>query len=63
MKSAITHCVIGAKSSRERGSVEKPPSGIVLSACAIAWKGESSSSRPLTPIPTRRTIRTSVRPM
>ena len=51
MKSAITHCVIGAKSSSERGSVEKPPSGIVVSACAIASKGESSSSSPLSPIP------------
>ena len=49
MKSATTHCVTGAKGSSERASVEKPPSGIVVSACAIASNGSMRSSRPEEP--------------
>ncbi len=55
--------VAGANSSRERPSVEKPPSGMVVSACASASKGRISSSSPESPIPSSRRKRTSVRPM
>jgi hypothetical protein len=36
MKSAMTHWDEGAKPSIERGSVPKPPVGIVVKACATA---------------------------
>ena len=39
MNSATTHCVTGANGSSERGSVEKPPSGIVVSALPTALEG------------------------
>ena len=63
MNSATTHCVIGANGSSERGSVEKPPSGIVVSAWPIAWNGSMRSSRPVSPITSRSPKRTSVSAM
>ena len=42
MKTTITHCVAGAKLSSESALVEKPAVGIVVRACAIAWKGDIS---------------------
>ena len=42
MNSATTHWVTGANGSSERGSVEKPPSGIVVSALPTALKGSMS---------------------
>ena len=47
MKRTITHCVAGAKLSIESAFVEKPAVGIVVSACANAWKGDIRSSTPV----------------
>ena len=63
MNSATTHCVIGAKSSSERFSVENPPRGIVVSAFPKASNGPISSSRPASPIRRSAPTRTSVSPM
>ena len=53
MKRTITHCVAGAKASIEFAFVEKPAVGMVVNACAIAWKGEISSSTPVAQNATR----------
>ena len=53
MKRTITHCVAGAKLSIESALVEKPAVGIVVRACAIAWKGDIRSSTPVAQSPSR----------
>ncbi len=46
MKNARIHCDVAEKPSADRGSVEKPPVGIVENALARAWYGVISSSMP-----------------
>ena len=53
MKRITTHCVAGANASMEFDLVERPAVGIVVKACAIAWKGVISSSTPESPSPSR----------
>ena len=61
MKSASTHWELGAKGSTERGSVPKPPVGIVPKACATAWYRFIRSSTPVHPKAARMRMSSAVR--
>ena len=62
MKNTITHCDAAAKPSTERGSVEKPPVGMVEKACATAWNRFICSSTPVQPSVASSAISTTVSP-
>jgi hypothetical protein len=49
MNAAIVHWLAAPNASIERASVEKPPVGMVVSACATASKGLIRSSMPVHP--------------